>query len=257
MPMNILNKFKTELGYVNATNQYTELAARIYNIDHEHDELSELAHKVGLSVNALPENIRIRIAKGYIVSIQSIIEKFLYTFIRLDGLQINATNPYNPENDKSRLKWTIKVCGYDNIPSDILCCIDICEYYRLVRNEIVHMGEKGVDYRSARNRVLEINEELRLSKLSVRLNAPNEINCINFDDQVLFSRCAKLLCSFIYNNSRYDWNNIVEKDKFIKEVLRSMPNTDKRNIKIKRYLMQNYPINNSEEQIDLILSTYC
>ena len=99
--MNILNKFKTEL-----------------------------AHKVGLSVNALPENIRIRIAKGYIVSIQSIIEKFLYTFIRLDGLQINATNPYNPENDKSRLKWTIKVCGYDNIPSDILCCIDICEYYR-------------------------------------------------------------------------------------------------------------------------------
>ena len=40
--MNILTELKNELGYANVTNQYIELAARTFQVDHGNDNLQEL-----------------------------------------------------------------------------------------------------------------------------------------------------------------------------------------------------------------------
>ena len=54
--MNILTELKNELGYANVTNQYIELAARTFQVDHGNDNLQERAGMVGLSIATLPED---------------------------------------------------------------------------------------------------------------------------------------------------------------------------------------------------------
>lgn len=63
--MNILTELKNELGYANVTNQYIELAARTFQLDHGNDNLQEQAGMVGLSIATLPEDYLKRIANGY------------------------------------------------------------------------------------------------------------------------------------------------------------------------------------------------
>ena len=75
--MNILTELKNELGYANVTNQYIELAARTFQVDHGNDNLQEQAGMVGLSIATLPEDYLKRIANGYIIGVHSCVEHFL------------------------------------------------------------------------------------------------------------------------------------------------------------------------------------
>lgn len=75
--MNILTELKNELGYANVTNQYIELAARTFQVDHGNDNLQERAGMVGLSIATLPEDYLKRIANGYIIGVHSCVEHFL------------------------------------------------------------------------------------------------------------------------------------------------------------------------------------
>lgn len=54
--MNILTELKNELGYANATNQYIELAARTFQLDHGNDNLQKQAGMVEISIATLPED---------------------------------------------------------------------------------------------------------------------------------------------------------------------------------------------------------
>lgn len=67
--MNILTELKNELGYANVTNQYIELSARTFQVDHGNDNLQERAGMVGLSIATLPEDYLKRIANGYIIGV--------------------------------------------------------------------------------------------------------------------------------------------------------------------------------------------
>ena len=44
--MNILTELKNELGYANGTNQYIELSARTFQVDHGNDNLQKKAGMV-------------------------------------------------------------------------------------------------------------------------------------------------------------------------------------------------------------------
>lgn len=68
--MNILTELKNELGYANVTNQYIELAARTFQLDHGNDNLQEQAGMVEISIATLPEDYLKRIANGYIIGVQ-------------------------------------------------------------------------------------------------------------------------------------------------------------------------------------------
>ena len=203
MNENILKAFKNELGYVNATNQYVELSVRLTERNYDSDlksDLHALAKTVNLNVSALTEDYMVRVSKSYIVNIHSCFENFLKTFKTLPGSPTNiTTNRKAPED--SWLRWTINV-AFNDINEEIKNNIRICEYYRLIRNVVVHNGELSSEAKSIRS-------SIRCDDNS-RLKAPNDINSLTFDDQVLFSRAAFNVAKYIFNNCYYDINAIIQ-----------------------------------------------
>ena len=144
MSENLLSVFKKELGYVNATNQYVELSIRITEKEHSLDlrnNLQGLAQSVNLNVSTLTEDYMCRISKSYIVNIHSCLENFLKSFKHLPGSPTNITEIKKTSED-DWLEWTLKI-AFSSIENDIKNDIGICEYYRLVRNCIVHRGKSS------------------------------------------------------------------------------------------------------------------
>ena len=206
MIVNVLSAFKNELGYVDATNQYVELSVRMTEKDYGtvlKSDLQELAQSVNLNVSTLAEDYMCRISKSYIVNVNSCLENFLKSFRHLPGSPTNIT-----ENKKTReddwLEWTLNV-AFSSIENDIKNDIVICEYYRLIRNSIVHNGVSSATLKNKCALIKTID--------TPRLNAPNGLDSLTFDDQVLFSRAAYNVAKYIFNKSQYDINTIVEAHK--------------------------------------------
>ena len=63
--MNILKEFSNELGYINVTNQYIELAVRCYERECGDEPIESIARSVNLSISTLPEDYYARVSKGY------------------------------------------------------------------------------------------------------------------------------------------------------------------------------------------------
>lgn len=203
MSNNILSAFKDELGYVNATNQYVELSVRIIEKDYDSvlkNDLKGLAKSVNLNVSHLSEDYMCRISKSYIVNVNSCFENFLKSFRHLPGSPTNITKVKKTSED-DWLEWTLSI-AFSNIENDIKNDVIICEYYRLIRNSIVHNGEFSA----------AMKNKYALIKFTdnPRLNAPNGLNSLTFDDQVLFSRAAYNVAKYIFNKSQYDIDTIVE-----------------------------------------------
>ncbi len=199
MSENILSAFKNELGYVNATNQYVELSVRMTEKDHGSalkSDLQGLAKSVNLYISTLAEDYMCRISKSYIVNINSCFESFKH----LPGSPTNTTKKTKTKED-DWLEWTLNI-AISSIENDIKNDIVICEYYRLVRNSIVHNGDSSAAIKSKRALIKTTDNS--------RLSAPNGLDSLTFDDQVLFSRAAYNVAKFIFNNSQYDINTIIK-----------------------------------------------
>ena len=63
--MNILKAFSNELGYINVSNQYIELAVRCYEREYRDEPVESMAKSVNLSISTLPEDYYARVSKGY------------------------------------------------------------------------------------------------------------------------------------------------------------------------------------------------
>lgn len=203
MSENILSAFKNELGYVDATNQYVELSVRMTEKDYGtvlKNNLQGLAQSVNLNVSTLAEDYMCRISKSYIVNIHSCFENFLKSFKLLPGSPTNITKIIKSKEDEW-LDWTLNI-AFSSIENGIKNDIAICEYYRLIRNCIVHNGESSATLKNKR--------ALIKTTYNSRLNAPNGLDSLTFDDQVLFSRAAYNVAKYIFNNSQYDINTIIK-----------------------------------------------
>lgn len=171
MSENLLSVFKKELGYVNATNQYVELSIRITEKEHSLDlrnNLQGLAQSVNLNVSTLTEDYMCRISKSYIVNIHSCLENFLKSFKHLPGSPTNITEIKKTSED-DWLEWTLKI-AFSSIENDIKNDIGICEYYRLVRNCIVHSGKSSSTLKSKRALIKTTDNP--------RLNVPNGLDSL-------------------------------------------------------------------------------
>lgn len=203
MTENILSSFKNELGYVDATNQYVELSVRMTEKDYGtvlKNDLQGLAQSVNLNVSTLAEDYMCRISKSYIVNIPSCFENFLKSFKLLPGSPTNITKSIKSKEDEW-LDWTLNI-AFSSIENGIKNDIAICEYYRLIRNCIVHNGESSATLKNKRALIKTTDNS--------RLNAPNGLDSLTFDDQVLFSRAVYNVAKYIFNNSQYDINAIIK-----------------------------------------------
>lgn len=252
---NILTSFKRELGYVNATNQYIELLIRLsirdYGSSIEND-LPKLAKSVKLNVSNLAENYTKRISKSYIINIHACFENFLKSFKELAGTPTNIVKGVKPQ-DESWLEWTLKIADLTNeqeISNDII----ICEYYRLIRNNILHYNfSNNVDIKYKWSQINKIKNP--------RLQAPNEGENISFDDQVLFSRATYNVADYIFKHSQYDIDSIVDKYKedLIKLVKPLQENNSRIRAakKIEHYFEIMYPVLtdvNWEQEVDKLFN---
>lgn len=243
---NIFTDFKKEIGFTTASIQYLELLLRMAEKNHskvlEGKKLVETAKEYDLSVSVLPEDYSTRIAKNYIVQINLCVEHFLKNYRSLIG---SATygKTYDNKKDNS-LHWTMVESQIDL--SMYNQQYRICDYYRIVRNDIIHSLK---DRQSTKNAFAAIP-----CKQIDRLSAPNEMEDLCFDDQVLFARSAQELLKAIYFETEYDWKQIFQVRKAdIKKLINKYIDickwnnyTDNEKAKIMNrvvnYLQEDYPV---------------
>lgn len=212
MKSNILNKFKIVFGQYCATNQFVELSMRCILIEHENDlenrsDFIDLANKYSLTLTSHNVNqLANSVSRSYIFNVHACFEAFLNDL--LDHIKNFGRNALKEKDaGDSLLKH---ICGYlypKGIPNDLKPSFDVCEYYRLVRNDSAHgIGSSTVkekDVKKAQSLVLD--RDAKFSKL-IAPNAPNELT---FDDFVMFARSANALACALFSSFKYDYNKIM------------------------------------------------
>ena len=179
------------------------MSIRITKKEHGLDlrnDLHNLAQSVNLTVSTLAEDYMCRISKSYIVSIHSCFENFLKSFKLLPGSPTNISQNKKKQED-DWLNWTLNI-AFESIESDIKNDVAICDYYRAIRNCIVHNGEYLTEQKNKYGLIKNTSD--------LRLKAPNGLDSLTFDDQVLFSRAACNVATNIFKKSKYDTNTIIE-----------------------------------------------
>jgi hypothetical protein len=194
--------FKHELGEFDAACEVIELARR------ELDGQAQASGKPSAYIQGLSEKHKVRVntfdraelesrtARFYVVSVHQRLEEFL--------LDLREAHPsfkdWNMTGDDDRLTKISRAVSLKRLLE-----FDVCQYYRKVRNAAVHSDAKVKAAKGdpkLRQRVEEDaknreEEEAKRGKKRenprVRLNAPSAYDEINFDDFILFSRCAKIL----------------------------------------------------------------
>lgn len=104
--------------------------------------------------------------------------------------------------------------------------------------------------------VENLDRTLLKSGMCDRLDAPHSIEALTFDDQILFSRAARMLAERIYKDSKYNWNKILTANR---ESIVSVAGTvrddmERRNTKIINFLIQTYPAKNQPELVECLQS---
>ena len=251
--MSIFSDFKKELGYRNVVNQYIELFQRSTQDElrtklSESFTLQDYAKQYGLNICELHVELNVRIAQNYIVNIHTSFELFLDRFVAL------AATPISSE-EKWDLDFILKRIYKGTIPSDVKILYYICDYYRLTRNNILHSksDEKAFLYKDAKTTLENRRENADFIEILGKLNAPNEVEALTFDDQILFSKAAVKLAEHIYYDTQYDLISHAKKNinELITMTSRYQNNPRRIRAMLIQYFAQIYPIkpNSYIEQI--------
>lgn len=179
------------LGYYDSITELNEIAVRelikkVETSPNPQKSIKDLTETHGIQVNFpnVPSALSTIMGKSYIITVYQSADLFLRDF-RHEYCKIAGKDwEYNEgsklpqvfENIAPRFKYQ------DEIEFNIF------EYYRLVRNNIVHPHSKK-DLSDMHQAILEEKEEIMV-KYKVT-NAPNAIDSINFEDFILFTKVTK------------------------------------------------------------------
>lgn len=246
---NILNLFFKEIGIACNTNQFMELAIRLMrkgcSCSFQDDLLlKKMAHGYGLSISNYTNDISQNVVFCYLTTINSCLQEFLSRYKKLVG-SATHNETYDNRSDEGKLLWTIRMVSAE-MGAFEKDAVNICEYYRLLRNQFIHSGEGSSRINVLYGKLQNVAGMYKKSKLSKILCAPSDKEHLNYDDQVLFARASCLIAEFIYKNTKYNWNAILEsKREKIKPFLkRSERNTNC----IISMLRKEYPIGEEEKK---------
>lgn len=210
---NALNRFKQILGEYCAINQFVELSKRVFVYDHEVDlsnresfvSLSK-KHKIAITTYDLSQ-MTLKIALSYIVNIHQCFETFLkdiYNLNRAYGIDVG-------EEKKQDNSWLICVSNNTlgvNKSKKEKNLVQLCEYYRLIRNIAVHDFYKLETHLSEYNSLPK--DEYKTDAKFQRLEAPNKYENISFDDFVMYSRSCNELATILYDKLEFDYKKIIQ-----------------------------------------------
>ncbi|MGN0721504.1 MAG: hypothetical protein ACI4LZ_06055 [Anaerovoracaceae bacterium] len=203
----LYNELKKNLGMTDAVNEYIETILRKFQFDYEYDEpIEKIAQQFGIRVKDVPISDAAKSIRGhYIVSTHRIADNYLKDFYR--HLITYSMNPPKKKDGDSYLHAIfVSIVGSSNQNQYASILYDICEYYRLVRNHIVHITNEETLIQNKYNLVQLHKNEFNASY--AKLNAPNHFDCLEFDDFVLYSRAFKDLLRFLIDHISYDIEKI-------------------------------------------------
>lgn len=209
---NILNNFKEILGQYCAINQFVELSKRCFIANHD-VELNDRKAFIALATqNAVtltssdPDKMVHYISRSYIVNVHLCLETFLkkaYQQIKDFGSGIF----HNKLQGESWLECIVKNTVGNNIPKEKQALLDLCEYYRLIRNTAVH---DLCDIKSHSKEYIKLQKyDFKTETKFAKLSAPNIYENISFDDFVMYSRSCVELATYLFYNISYDYEKII------------------------------------------------
>lgn len=207
MKKNLINSLFAAMGEDDAINEYIEVLIRgIENEKISEERFQELAQKFGIKVNDVSIKCAMsKIRNNYIISVYKDFEAFLSDFERY--LSDYGSNLEPKMDGESKLKRLYKsILNISRVNSQEYLLLLICDYYRLLRNCIAHT-ESLNNLKVAYDKIQLRSKELR--SMFPKLNAPNRMGSIQFDDFVLYSRAVKLLAEYLWENIEYDDEKIV------------------------------------------------
>lgn len=205
-----INIYKKQTGLAGLVNDYIELSTRVLKdkLKETNISIDELSKEYSLSIGFIPDDISTRIVKMFIVNIHSFFENFLLQVIKDPALDLRI-DTFNKNFDDS-LSWLFKTLFGNSGTRQLRCLYRVCDYYRLIRNKIVHCEndkDKG-----------RINEDLTYLKKYSKyftstksgnvLSLPNSINKLTFNDYITYQRCSIDLAIHIYDNLPFSLENI-------------------------------------------------
>lgn len=188
--MNKLNAFKKANGSICRNIQYIELAVNrmekcIEGQENNNYLLQVNKDKINLD-NIETKNEHKLIYLNNIIVINSVFQDYLKEIIKEINKYAKNIMKQKLEN-QSHLNYLKR-----NLKLDIDKEIEICEYYRLIRNKYVHNLEDNV-------KIPKLLNDMKI----------NTYDSIKFDDFVIFSEATLIVAKTIYNEIKYDYEKIL------------------------------------------------
>lgn len=196
--MNKLNAFKKTNGSTCRNIQYIELAVnkmeKCVKEQNENGLLEVNKNKINL------DNIEIKsehklVYLNNIIVINSTFQDFLKEIIK--EIKKYGKNIMKQKQDNQSYLEYLKKSLNLNIDKEI----EICEYYRLIRNKYIHSSEENV-------KIPKLLNDVKI----------NTYDSIKFDDFVIFSKSTLIVAKTIYDKIEYDYEKILIENikKFLK-----------------------------------------
>lgn len=203
------------LGEADAMVEVMELAVRHFISEAKCETrdfvgLEASKHGIRVSLNEL-DRVQVHLARHYIVMVYESAERFLKEF-RREHFKLHGLKWSGDAEDKNRLTVTLEnVVG--TIDQDI---VDRFQYYRLVRNWIVHNQEGD-----AKEAMMQFDAIVPYSEQNSAVfgttPGPNRPEMLTFDDFILFSRITKHLGGMLCEAGKLPverWSGKVDLKKF-------------------------------------------
>jgi hypothetical protein len=247
-------RLKQYLGQYDAIVELTELAMR------ELLENAILSENVSAYISKSSDKFKIKVSydsnlniakvlsEGYIVNVCQSAELFLHEFS--NEYSILHKVQWKSYDKKSKLQGALEnVTNGASININEQLSIELFEYYKLVRNSIVHKS-------MTTNKICQLQKDI-LSKHSQHIisqyqTLPNDPQKLNFDDFILFSRVTKdiagVLCRLGKPSDAQIMNYVLQNAKQLKKFAN---NPTRFKDSIMRYLK--FALNLDEKEINYLI----
>lgn len=197
------------LGEYCALAQFIELSRRELISGHDLEnttEFIELAKKQRLTLASYnAKMLNHRAALNYISNVYTAFDSFLhnlYGYVRSYGVGFFERNP-----DTSLLLVMCKMVLTNVEIKSNQNYIDLCEYYRLIRNRAIHALDDKATEKSLFKKVTA-HEYKKTTKYKT-LEAPNTFANVTFDDFMLFAKISRTMATLLYDQTTLDYGKII------------------------------------------------
>ena len=232
MGKNIFNNFKKKFGEVCVSIQFLELSRRELLNNSNIDEIIE-RNKIHIKKEFDSDKIEMNIFNIYILMTHSCVCDFINEVKSIINSNIVAV--VSKEKKKDGEDDLLFIYRKLKIEKDFL--YEVCNYYRNIRNNFIHKGEKSPAKPKKKN-----GEYIVLSKKIKKLEIHNS-DAIDFDDFLIFSSCCLRICKKIWEKIEWNYDEIIKSNlTTLRNIIKSS-NCLSTKKKLYNYIKSNYRIN--------------